>query len=87
MFHGCPKHCIDEEHSARGVRKKQGKKQGKKQNKKKEKEKKSNLVKFNLNWGKKHAPYAKEQCSLKADIIHVCLQNATSLLMFFLCCN
>ena len=59
----------------------------KKQRKKKEKEKtkekarekankkKSNLVvKLNL-IGEKHASYAKEQCSLKADIIHTFLKH------------
>ena len=35
----------------------------------KAKKNKSNLVKLNL-IGKKYAPYAKQQCSLKTDIIH-----------------
>ena len=34
------------------------------------KEREIKNVEIDFDWGKKHAPYAKEQCSLKADIIH-----------------
>ena len=45
-----------------------GKGKGKSKGKSKEKEIKPGEIEFD--WEKKHVPYAKEECSLKADIIH-----------------